>query len=583
MISNFPFLPPADWHDFTPGSPNDLALVEQWNTNLAGFTSQGIIGNPWTADGAFPPTPNYFNPADNDPTGQPTTIAQILWNVFPGRILGYNPAMPPAEAFQLADTGTYENGTFPEITSPCTGVRTQFGPFGPRGWQDEYCEWSVQYDPGTTNIRRIDFTCENPEYWNTLWMTDPQMVLRQYQSVLNNPNITMDDLVLKYAPAGDVMPEPVIDPGTGKYVYNPLNKWNFGPQTTFDENGTVTAGGAMHLTSTPNTIQTEIGLGSNATVQRTSGNTNLNTLICCGQFGQIFRNSDPNIGGTINRDVNQASSPVGSDCLVTLTNPPGLYIQRPDYTLYSMNGDPSFNFATCFTVKRGYLGSDTNLPASLAAINSIIGTSSDFILHLTFEVPSGKNASDITINNILQNLETTLQWGGQVAATINNQILATAYDTSSLAAPIPCVGNAGQSCSQPVQLFHQIVFEAMYSRMIPNPVSSDQPLLSNSTYIAPLASPGNTYTMVLVTSLVGTPSAITFYDGAIADTNIAASITGTQDNITYAVPGNTYPSSYTALTILVRVSNGAALGVRGIAIDTNPIMPALLNVVVQPA
>jgi len=585
MFENFPFLPPADWHDFLQGSANDQALVNQWNVNLTGFTAQGIIGNPWTANNAFPETPNYFNPGTNNPAGQPDAIVPIAWCVFPGRILGYNPTMPAAEALQLADTGTYGDGTFPVINSnPCNPDNKEteaFGPYGPRGWQDEYCEWSVQYDPGTTNIRRVDFTCENPEYWNTLWMIDPNMVLLKYQATLDNPNITMNDLVLMSAPTPGATPTVVIDPGTGRPAYNPLNKWNCGPQTTFDASGKLISGGAMHLTSTPNTIQTEIGLGSGATVQRKSGNTNINDLICCGKFGQIYRNSDPNIGAGVNRTVNKDTnqSLPNTDYTVTLTNPPGLYMQLPTFSLYSMKGDTTFDFSTCFTVKRGYANTASDLPQSLQDINTISGAGNDFILHLVFEVPAGYTAADITIDNSAQNLGVApLQWGGQIAATMVNHILATGYAASSLAAPADCVLNAGSISTQPVQLFHAAIFNAMYNTAIPNPVTTSQPLLSNSTYIAPLANPGNTYSMVLIASVVDNPASITFYNNGNADTAITATITGSSQ-VTYSVPGNTYPSSYTALTITVVVGASAVPGIRDIAINNDPVMPALLNIV----
>lgn len=587
MFENFPFLPPADWHDFPQGSNEDNALVAQWNANLAGFTSQGIIGNPWTADGVFPATPNYFNPATNNPEGQPDAIAPVQWDVFPGRILAYNPDMPANEALQLADTGSYNGGTFPVINSnPCDPKNTEteaYGPYGPRGWQDEYCEWSVQYDPGTTNIRRVDFTCENPEYWNTLWMTDPGMVLQRYQETLDNNSITMADLTLMYAATPGATPTAVIDPSTGRPAYNPLNKWNCGPQSTFNSQGQITSGGAMHLTSTPNTIQTEIGLGSSATVQRKSGNANINNLICCGKFGQIYRNSDPNIGAAVNRTVNKENngSIPNTDYQITLTNPPGLYIQMPNLALYSMNGAPDFDFSTCFTVKRGYASTSPNLPAPLQAINTITGTANDFILHLTFEVPEGYTAADITIDNTnsSQNLgKGPLQWGGQIAATFNNQILATAYAIDSLPAPIGCVGDAGQASTQAVQLFHADIFAAMYNTLIPNPVTSAQPLLSNSTMIAPLAQQGNTYSMVLVTAVADTPTSLTFYNNGTADSSITATINNSFD-ISYSVPGNTYPSSYTALAITVTVGSSAATGLRGIAVNSDPVMPALLNII----
>jgi hypothetical protein len=86
----------------------------------------------------------------------------------------------------------------------------------------------------------------------------------------------------------DASGNPVIDPTTGRPAYNPLNKWNNGAAS---RRGANASGGAIHLTSTPNTLQTELGLAGGATVRRTVGNTNPQKLICCSQFGQAFRNS----------------------------------------------------------------------------------------------------------------------------------------------------------------------------------------------------------------------------------------------------------------------------------------------------
>jgi len=87
---------------------------------------------------------------------------------------------------------------------------------------DEYCEWSVTRD-ANGNIIRIDFVCENPEYWNTLWMISPETVRSLYEQTLNfqvpadqQITITLEDLYLNDPQTG----QPVIDPSTGRPVYN---------------------------------------------------------------------------------------------------------------------------------------------------------------------------------------------------------------------------------------------------------------------------------------------------------------------------------------------------------------------------
>ena len=90
----------------------------------------------------------------------------------------------------------------------------------------------------------------------------------------------------------------MIDPSTGRPAYNPLNKWNSGPKAV---RGTNASGGAMHLTSTPNTLQTEMALAGGATILRPCGNGVPQTVICCAQYGQAYRNSDPHIGQQVNQ------------------------------------------------------------------------------------------------------------------------------------------------------------------------------------------------------------------------------------------------------------------------------------------
>ena len=70
-------------------------------------------------------------------------------------------------------------------------------------------------------------------------------------------------------------------------MFNPLNKWNSGPIEVRTGDPASFTGGVIHLTSTPNTLQTELGLAGAATVQYKCGNQDSQTLICCaGQHRQ---------------------------------------------------------------------------------------------------------------------------------------------------------------------------------------------------------------------------------------------------------------------------------------------------------
>ena len=233
----------------------------------------------------------------------------------------------------MADTGkiqsnpAFANG-FPKVphtacptinwSSPTEGWHT-FGPAGLRGWQDEYCEWSVTRDRATDNTDKVTsamFTCENPDYWFTLWHVDPSCVLDIYQKVIS-PKVHLEDLYLR-----DQQGNPVYNSLTGKPAYNPINKWNSGTAAV-----PGVSGGAMHLTSPPNTLGAEVYLAAAATLLRDVPLYNAQAMICCSKYGQPFRNSDPHIGFGANQLTKNGYT-------VSLTNPVGLYIQEPDWSSY---------------------------------------------------------------------------------------------------------------------------------------------------------------------------------------------------------------------------------------------------------
>lgn len=540
-MSEFTFDTPAQQVDFPDDATKQAKLRAAWNQNLTGFSDQAITGNPWTSTNASNQT-YYVNPARNSIANTPAT--PIEWNAFPGRLAFYFPSMSEEDMFALADTGRQTDGaTFPSIPpSGCSsqGTKIAYGPYGPRGWQDEYCEWSVTYDE-RRRITRIDLTCENPEYWNSLWRVDPSRVLDIYRQTLGKPQVQLSDLYVS-----DATGKPVIDPSTGTPLYNPLNKWNSGPLST------PVAGGAMHLTSTPNTLQTEIGLAAGATVQRTVGNSNQQKLICCGLYGQPGRNSDPHIGQSTNQLVAPGKQ-------VTLTNPPGLYIQSPDFNAFATpDKTPASEF---WSILRGR--------------DTIVGLPGNFILHAKFEVPAGKGytVSDIQID------QRPIRWAGEFMKTVQMHILASGAPKEPLA-PVACVGSPSAALPQPLQLFHENVFQAYQHTPVLNPVDQPMNLLSNSVLIAPQVKRGSTHVMVLTADAVATsPLPGVRFDGA----GIEATVRG-HGTATYAVPGNSYPGPVTTLLMLVTVTANAPLGLQGLVLSNagaspGPAFPAAINVV----
>jgi hypothetical protein len=497
----------------------------------------------------------------------------------------------PANPYGLAQTDLYDradtsnftyNGSAVQIpTDLCpqanwNGSLKPYGPYGPRGWLDEYCEWSVTRD-SDGKITRIDFVCENPEYWHTLWMIDPELAAQLYEQTLNfevpddqKISVTVEDLQLVDPSTG----APVIDPSTGRPAYNGLNKWNSGPVSDRSTPGSF-SGGAMHLTSTPNTLQTEMGLAGAATVQRTIGNFDTQALICCSQYGQQYRHSDPHIG-------QMANIVVSNNSLLSLADPVGLYIQMPQFDAfaYQLPSDPKLpagaSVEDCWHVVRGAETLTDPVTGQIYPGN--------FILHAVFQIPQAWRDAGVsfTIGDITI-AGTPISWGGQVAQTMHIGLYVRPIPAQTPAPAFPCVGTPTVQTAQPLQMFQRDVWIADYNTPIQNPVNVPMSLASNSTMIAPIVEQGASGIELALTYAPGTndstePPAVRVPEGDLVFTSQSI------ESVSYAVPGNTYPSSSTVLYLTVDVPATAQLGLRSIQIadvDGNfgPAAPAFLNVV----
>ena len=346
----------------------------------------------------------------------------IAWGAFPNRILvAFGPGskydLDSTQLVQLADQGfladvpAFQSG-FPIIPPYCPTIDwnspmknwTAYTPTGPRGWLDEYCEFAVTRD-ASNKITRITFTCENPEYWFTMWRIDPTAVLAAYQRYIN-PAVQLHDLCVT-----DSTGRVLLDPATGAPAYNPLNKWNSGTQALPDQ------GGAMHLTSPPNTLGAEIYLGAAATIARSDAmSRNAATLICCTHYGRPSRNSDPHIGFVVNQST---YNPPGS-FVATLANPVGLYIQAPTQTnwnAYTMPaGSDGYTAQDCWKVVRGRTAAQA-------------GTSYDQILRVEFAMPPALAAKGLTVSDI-QISGARILFASQIQQTFNMTLGAMAIPTT---------------------------------------------------------------------------------------------------------------------------------------------------------
>jgi hypothetical protein len=576
------FTTPACNNDF----PDDPAAYEQlaalWSQNVDGFEQQAICGDPWNALFQAQQTA-YYNPL-RTPIPAGSMAVDVAWIAFPNRLVQYlgqdqtppNPYnLPQEQLWALADSGELAKYPIPQNRCPqadWNGPLQPYGPYGPRGWLDEYCEFSAARE-ANGKIVRIDFTCENPEYYQSLWRISPERVAAVYESALNagapaerQITVAVEDLQLTDPQTG----APVIDPQTGRPAYNPLNKWNSGPVSVRTGDPSQDRGGAMHLTATPNTLQTEIGLGAGATVQRLQGNTDPQALICCGQYGQNYRNSDPHIGQTINLAVAAGTN-------ISLADPPGLYIQMPSFAQYELPQDPKLppgaRVEECWQIVRGFerlTDPVTNAPYP-----------GSFILHAAFQIPQAWIDAGVsfTVGDI--------KIAGQPIAYAS-QVMQT-LEIALFGRPIPPVVPApAQACvsspatvlqAQPIQSMYANVWNAYYGTVVQPPTpppDGPEVLASNSSIIPPLVpAGGEDLSLVLVyaapTGTAGLPPSQwpavvwTLPDGS-ADAAITTAVTGFNPNIYYAPPGNTYPNSNQLLQLTVSVAPDAAPGVRGVVI-----------------
>lgn len=435
-MSNFMFSTPALIKDFSDAPAKQEQLNKYWDQAIDAYTQAATVSNPWTVDYQAP-CDWYVNPKKADITAT-NPVEPIFWTAFPNRLKIYFSAaekspyqMNNMQVYALADFGNLpQSQAFPTglpfiiPSKRCPNLSwqqpinewVQYDPKGPRGWLDEYCEWAVTRN-SAGKITKISFTCENPEYWYSLWQVSPDKVLALYQKLVS-PNVTLQDLMLPTADGKNV----VIDPTTGRAAYNPLNKWNSGTVAT------ETHGGAVHLTSPPNTIGAEIMLAAQATLLRElpPDQYNMQRMVCAGAYGRAYRNSDPHIGLQVNQLVKNLN------VKVTLTNPVGLYLQQPDFSSYKTpDGQDASQF---YKVIRG-------LTAKQA------GTTYDQILHAEFSVPEalGYTVSDILIGNAVQGssqVPVPILYAGQIAETFHVCLAGTAIT--------PATGEPKQTFLPPV-------------------------------------------------------------------------------------------------------------------------------------
>ena len=107
--------------------------------------------------------PQFYDPTrKNTPAGTPEPM--VSWAAFPAALRAEIPSQ--RERWKRADRD--------------------------RDLQDEYCEWSVTRNDAR-KITRVSFTTEVPEYWEHLFETAPDQVLKLYRKLVD-PAVKLSDL-----------------------------------------------------------------------------------------------------------------------------------------------------------------------------------------------------------------------------------------------------------------------------------------------------------------------------------------------------------------------------------------------------
>ena len=347
--------------------------------------------------------PQFYDPSTLD-VG-PSIEQEIVWNAFPKALLrrfGRTDALRIADSLWPMPAYQMDWHYDPERALPDRARLERMGVTYPGDVlyrpQDEYCEWHVhRHEDG--RMRRVTFTCEPPEYWQSLFggrldsfQTTPfpgsrKLALELYRRLVDE-RVNPDDLLATTtwdSPFGKV----------SKGHYDPWNRWN-------------TTDGIAHLSAPPNALIAELHLAAHAT--RLFANTRRelvvrpDVLLAGSELGEPNRNSDTAIAGTINALARQGRR-------ITLANPVGLYMDHID--LAGWETPDGVRPEDCVRVLRG---------------------SGRSIERLVVEMPPGHDLSELRIAGI------PVDWGGQIAECITVKltgVASLACDVVNAAIPMP--------------------------------------------------------------------------------------------------------------------------------------------------
>jgi len=262
----------------------------------------------------------------------------------------------------------------------------------------------------------------------------------------------------------------------------------------------------------------------------------------------------------------------GSPNRVTLTNPAGLYMQMPNFGAFKLPASytGSKTAADFWHITRGQL----NLPGMPPGNN--------YILHAYFEVDSDLDfvVGDILITSPIFQTTSIIQYGAQIAETLQIGIFATPVSVSAAPAPQPCVvflGDSPDSMAFPQQLMPTVLWNAYYNTTVPNPQTKPLSLASN-TSMAPVdvhAGQSRVHVTLLCSSAGGAdgrtlPTVSFSSSGEMTNMDDISVRVLRMTSVEVAVPGNSYPSTCQALDLELYISAKVQqFGLRDIWV-TNP-------------
>jgi hypothetical protein len=317
-----------------PGQLTELSAhgLANWSTKVSEMFDRSVAGS---GDPTDSPRAQFFNPLKADLAADAQEKA-VFWTAFPRTVQISTPVA--RDRWSKADSD--------------------------RGLQDEYCEWAVKRD-AQGKVQRVSFTCEVPEYWETLAQDQPDQLLALYRE-LASPAVQMSDLL------------------DSNGQYNPSNRWNTSLEI-----------GPVHMMQESNTLGAAIELAAAATIERVINGSPLTSeqeLIKCSGYGVPTRNSDPHIGASINELARMRAD-------ITLADPPGLYIN--DFTPAGFKTPDGTDPHTYWSFVRGEKGR---------------------WLRGVYEVPASKGYSvgDITV------ADQPIEFGGQIADFVSIKIIGLA-------------------------------------------------------------------------------------------------------------------------------------------------------------